>query len=67
MDNPSYSQRISWPKLSKVWTLRLKGAPVSIAVINAIAKGVVMADDQCFLPQSVVAIVPLVIRGQGIS
>ena len=27
--------------------LRLKGAPVSSAVINAIAKGVVMAEDRC--------------------
>ena len=31
--------------------LRLKGAPVSSAVINDIAKGVVMAEDRCLLTE----------------
>ena len=67
MDNPNYSQKIAWSKLSKVKALRLKGAPVSTAVVNAIAKTVVMAKDRCFLTQSMVAIVPSMISGQVIS
>ena len=35
-----------------VKALRLKSAPVSSAVINAIAKGVVMAEDRCLLTES---------------
>ena len=67
MDNPNYSQKIARPKLSKGKTLRLKDAPVSIAVVNAIVEGVVMAKDGCLLTRSMVAIVPSVISGQVIS
>ena len=31
--------------------LRLKGGPVSSAVINAIARGIVMAEDRCLLTE----------------
>ena len=34
-----------------VKSLNLKGAPVSSAFINAIAKSVVMAEDRCFLTE----------------
>ena len=37
--------------IQTVKALRLKGAPVSSAVINAIAKGVVMAEDRCLLTE----------------
>ena len=37
--------------IQTVKALRLKGAPVSNAVINAIAKGVVMAEDRCLLAE----------------
>ena len=37
--------------IQTVKALRVKGAPVCSAVINAIAKGVVMAEDQYFLTE----------------
>ena len=35
--------------IQTVKALHLKDAPVSIAVINTIAKGVVMSEDRCLL------------------
>ena len=53
------SRERGWPKLlpevimaktiQTVKALHLKDAPVSIAVINTIAKGVVMSEDRCLL------------------
>ena len=37
--------------IETVKALRLKGAPASNAVVNAIAKGVIMAEDRCFLTE----------------
>ena len=44
-------QNIMAKTIQTVKALRVKGAPVSSAVINAIAKGVVMAEDQYFLTE----------------
>ena len=52
--------------IQTVKALRVKGAPVSSAVTNAIAKGVVMAEINISL-RSMEAILPLVINGRGKS
>ena len=52
--------------IQTVKALRVKGAHVSSAVINAIAKGVVMAEINISL-RSMEAILPLVINGRGKS
>ena len=52
--------------IQTVKALRLEGGPESSAVINAIARSVVMAEDR-YCSQSMEAIWPLVINGQGIS
>ena len=59
-------QNIMAKTIQTVKALRVKGAPVSSAVTNAIAKGVVMAEINISL-RSMEAILPLVINGRGTS